>query len=101
MAGQKSVISRRTVLRGALRGSAVCLGLPLLEAMLNSHGTALAAGTPLPVRYGTFFWGNGLPWTYRHKGAVDPNFNHPLDDTQTDLYTPTTVGKGFAVTETL
>ncbi|HVJ18503.1 MAG TPA: DUF1552 domain-containing protein [Polyangiaceae bacterium] len=95
------MISRRKMLRGMLRGSAVCLGLPMLEAMLNDHGTALAAGTPLPLRFGVFFWGNGLPWTYRHRGAVDPNFEHTLDDTLVDEYTPTTEGKGFAVTETL
>jgi len=38
------MISRRRVLRGMLRGSAVALGLPLFEAMLNDSGTALAAG---------------------------------------------------------
>ena len=87
-----------------LRGSAVALGLPLFEAMLNQNGNALAAGTGLPVRYGLFFWGNGLPWTYRHRGTTDtvsPGITHELDDSLTDLYTPTTVGKGFAVTETL
>jgi hypothetical protein len=94
-------LSRRRVLRGMLRGSAVALGLPLLESMLNQHGTALAAGERLPVRYGLFFWGNGLPWTARHRGAVDMNFDHPLDETLVDTYTPVTQGKGFAVTETL
>ena len=87
-----------------LRGSAVALGLPLFEAMLNQNGNALAAGTGLPVRYGLFFWGNGLPWTYRHRGTTDtvsPGITHELDDKLTDLYTPTTVGKGFAVTELL
>jgi hypothetical protein len=87
-----------------LRGSAVALGLPLFEAMLNGNGTALAAGSPLPLRYGLFFWGNGLPWTYRHSGTTDtvsPGIQHPLDDTLTDLYTPATEGKGFAVTPLL
>jgi len=37
----------------------VALGLPLLDAMMNDHGTALAAGEPLPLRFGVFFWGNG------------------------------------------
>ncbi len=98
------MISRRRMLRGMLGGSAVALGLPLFEAMLNQNGTALAAGTGLPVRYGLFFWGNGLPWTYRHRGTTDtvsPGITHTLDDSLTDLYTPTTEGKGFAVTETL
>jgi len=87
-----------------LRGSAVALGLPLFEAMLNSNGSALAAGSALPVRYGLFFWGNGLPWTYRHSGTTDvvsPGISHPLDSSLTDVYTPTTQGKGFAVTDTL
>lgn len=98
------MISRRRMLRGMLGGSTVALGLPLFEAMLNGHGTALAGGAGLPVRYGMFFWGNGLPWTYRHRGTTDtisPGINHPLEDSLTDLYTPTTQGKGFAVTETL
>jgi hypothetical protein len=98
------MISRRRLLRGMLRGSTVALGLPLFEAMLNENGTALAAGAGLPVRYGLFFWGNGLPWTYRHRGSTDtisPGIEHPLEDTLTDLYTPVTQGKGFAVTETL
>ncbi len=53
-------LSRRALLRGTVRSSlGVALGLPLLDAMLNSHGTALAAGDPLPLRFGVFFWGNG------------------------------------------
>jgi hypothetical protein len=28
-------------------------------------------------------------------------WQHPLDDSLSDLYTPTTKGKGFAITETL
>src|SRR4051812_41832399 len=97
------MISRRRLLRGMLRGSAVALGLPLFEAMLNENGTALAAGAGLPVRYGLFFWGNGLPWTYRHSGTTDTvtkGLDHPLA-AFTDLYTLVTQGKGFAVTETL
>jgi len=98
------MISRRAVLKGILGGSTVCLGLPILEQMLNTNGTALAAGTALPTRYGLFFWGNGLPWTYRHRGTTDvvsPGITHDLGDTLTDLYTPTTEGKGWAVGDTL
>ena len=50
---------RRTFLRGAVAGSGVALALPLLEAMLNQHGTALADGGELPKRFGVWFWGNG------------------------------------------
>ncbi|MBL8912766.1 MAG: DUF1552 domain-containing protein [Archangium sp.] len=49
-------LSRRHVLRGA--GAA--LALPTLDAMLNSHGTALAQGMPLPRRFVTWFFGNGV-----------------------------------------
>lgn len=51
--------NRRAVLRGALGGGAITLGLPYLDCVLNDNGTALAAGTPLPVRFGTWFWGLG------------------------------------------
>lgn len=52
-------LSRRMVLRGALLGSAVAIGLPALEIFLNSSGTAYAGGDALPKRFGIFFWGNG------------------------------------------
>jgi len=95
------MISRRSVLKGVLGGSAFCLGLPLFEQMLNGNGTALAAGTVLPKRYGLFFWGNGLPWTWRHRGQNDGNFKHDLPDSLIETYTPDLTGTGWAMTETL
>jgi hypothetical protein len=53
-------IRRRCVLRGLAQGAGVSVALPVLEAMLDSHGRALADGTPLPKRFGVFFWGNGV-----------------------------------------
>src|SRR6185503_15548166 len=53
-------ISRRTVLRGTLGGTAIAFGLPPLEAMFNANGTAYAQGAPLPKRMGIFFWGGGV-----------------------------------------
>ncbi|MBL8969394.1 MAG: DUF1552 domain-containing protein [Myxococcales bacterium] len=53
-------LSRRTLLRGAVGGTSVALALPMLDAMLNSNGTALANGTPLPRRFVTWFFGNGV-----------------------------------------
>jgi hypothetical protein len=53
-------LSRRRILRGMLQGSAVTVALPFLECFLNSNGTALASGAPLPVRFATWFWGNGF-----------------------------------------
>lgn len=61
-------LSRRTFLMGL--GAAVAL--PTLEAMLDSNGTALAAGTPLPRRFATFFFGDGVilsQWTPTTTGA--------------------------------
>ena len=52
--------TRRRVLRGMLGGSAVTLSLPFLDCMLNTSGTALAGGRPLPVRFGTWNWGLGM-----------------------------------------
>jgi hypothetical protein len=53
-------LSRRTVLRGMVGGAAVSVGLPLLDVFLNGNGTALAGGAPLPLRFGTWFWGCGM-----------------------------------------
>lgn len=53
-------LPRRTMLRGMLGGSAVALALPPLEAMLNTHGDALAQGDSLPTRMVTWHFGNGV-----------------------------------------
>ena len=54
-------LRRRTVLRGMLNGSAIAVTLPFLDCFLDDNGTALAAtGAPLPVRFGTWFWGCGM-----------------------------------------
>ncbi len=52
-------LHRRTLLRGAIAGGMATVALPVLEAMLDTHGTALANGDPLPKRLGIFYWGNG------------------------------------------
>lgn len=65
-------IHRRTVLRGMLGGTAVAIGLPLLDLFLDGHGTALADGGRLPVRFGTWFWGCGMNparWVPANEGA--------------------------------
>lgn len=56
----KRHLSRRALLRGMASGTAVSLGLPLLDYFLNDNGTALAQGAPLPLRFGTWFWGCGI-----------------------------------------
>lgn len=56
----KTLISRRTLLRGMLGGAAVSVGIPLLDIFLNTNGNALAQGQLIPPRFGLFFWGNGV-----------------------------------------
>ena len=53
-------LKRRSLLRGMLGGGAVSVALPFLDCFLNTNGTALASGAPLPVRFGTWYWGLGL-----------------------------------------
>ncbi len=56
-----SKISRRTLLRGAVRGAAVSVALPLLNCFLNDGGKAFAAtGQRIPLRFGTWVWGCGF-----------------------------------------
>jgi hypothetical protein len=64
--------NRRQMLRGLLGGAGVSVALPMLDGMLNTSGSAFADGTPLPKRFGIFFWGNGvrLPqWNPVNSGA--------------------------------
>lgn len=68
-----SRFSRRCVLRGMLNGAAVTVSLPFLDCLLNTNGTALAAtGTPLPSRFGTWFWGLGCDPMLFNPGAAGP-----------------------------
>jgi hypothetical protein len=67
-------LSRRSVLRGMLAGVAVAVPLPRLAAMLNGNGTAYAQGAPLPMRFGSWFFGNGIipeRWVPRLTGRGD------------------------------
>lgn len=67
--------SRRFLLRGLLGGAAMSVGLPILDAFLDTNGEAFAAtlgGGRLPVRFGTWFWGCGMipdRWTPKTVGA--------------------------------
>jgi hypothetical protein len=55
------LLNRRKMLRGALAtGAAIAVPLPVLDIMLNRNGTAFAQGQPLPRRYCTWFFGNGV-----------------------------------------
>jgi Protein of unknown function (DUF1552) len=95
-------LSRRTALKGVIGGAAVTVGVPLLDLFLDGNGEAFAAtGAPVPVRFGTWFWGLGVNpsrWfpskpganydlkpelepirDYQSKINVFGNFNVPLD----------------------
>ncbi len=49
------------MLRGVLAaGATVALPLPRLAGMLDGNGLAYADGQKLPVRFGTWFFGNGI-----------------------------------------
>lgn len=67
------LINRRRMLRGMMAGAAVTVGVPILDCMLNTNGTAFAAtGRPIPPRFGTWFWGLGLgesDWTPKATGS--------------------------------
>ena len=66
-------LNRRRVLKGMLAGSAVTVGLPILDCMLDENGDAFAAtGAPIPPRFATWFWGLGLGegnWVPKTAGA--------------------------------
>ncbi len=73
-------VPRRTVLRGLWRGGGIALAVPFLDCFLSSNGTALADGRPLPVRFGTWFWGCGM---------------------NSKRWTPQTIGAGYDITPEL
>ena len=60
MINKNRKFTRRSLLRGAIQGSTVVMGLPILESFLNSNGTAFADGTELPPCFGSWFFGLGL-----------------------------------------
>lgn len=77
--------NRRSLLRGALGGGVVTMGLPALDLFLDGHGEAWADGARLPVRFGTYFWGLGLTDT-------------PAGGTR---WVPRTIGAGYEITPEL
>ena len=70
-------LSRRVVLRGLFQGATVAVALPYLDCFLNSNETALAAGAPLPVRFGTWFWGLGVTPGRWHPTTVGRDYDLP------------------------
>jgi hypothetical protein len=80
-----SRFTRRTLLRGALRGAAVSVALPFLNCFLDGNGKAMAAtGQRVPTRFGTWVWGCGhIPelWIPDNTGTdyVLPSHLAPLE----------------------
>lgn len=95
-------LSRRRAMKGMMNGLGIAVGVPLLDCFLDGNGQALAAtGKPVPIRFGTWFWGLGVNPTrffpdnpgpnydlkpelapikeFAHKINVLGNFNVPLD----------------------
>ncbi|MCB2074400.1 MAG: DUF1552 domain-containing protein [Novosphingobium sp.] len=67
--------TRRNMLGGMMRGSAVVVGLPLLDLFLDGNGEALAAGTPIPTRFGTWFWGCGVNTARWFPSKLGPDYD--------------------------
>lgn len=93
-----SELTRRTLLRGLLGGAAVSVGLPLFDLFLDGHGKALASGGALPVRFGLFYWGNGVipeRWVPSAEGSDWPLSEQlaPLEAVKEDI----TVVSGLSV----
>ena len=68
-------LNRRRVLRGMLHGSAVTVGLPLLNCFLNGNGDALANGEAMPVRFGTWYWDLGMQKAIFEPTKTGPNWD--------------------------
>ena len=66
--------TRRRILRGMMNGAAVTVALPFLDCFLNGNGTALATGVPLPLRFGTWFWGLGMDHALFTPKTVGPSY---------------------------
>src|ERR1700759_5085758 len=73
-------LDRRKVLRGMLGGAAVTVGLPLLDCFLNTNGTALASGAPMPVCFGNWVYGLGF-----NRGPWEPNIIGAKSDMAPEL----------------
>ncbi len=66
--------TRRGFLRGVLGGSAIALGLPVLDVFLGDNGVAWADGEALPTRFGVWFWGNGVRPEYWNPTGTGQNW---------------------------
>ena len=72
-------LSRRTLLRGMVGGTTVGLALPMLDAMLNENGDALADGSELPRRLLTWMFGNGCRREHWIPATEGPSYKMPSE----------------------
>lgn len=69
-------LTRRKAMRGMLNGAAVAVGVPLLDMFLDGNGEAMAAtGAPVPIRFGTWFWGLGVNPSRWFPDNAGPNYD--------------------------
>lgn len=96
------MIGRRTLLRRALIGGGAVMALPFLDSFLDESGEAVAeTGRPLPIRFGTFFWGCGLVKELWVPPTVGPNYEQmPHFESLAPLKDKISVFSGFrAITD--
>jgi len=94
--GRAPKLHRRTVLRGL---GGMTLGLPVLECMLNSHGTAYAQGGGLPARYGIVFAGQPIGGD-NHDHSTS-RINGSIINQSGDFIVPPQSGAGYDITTPL
>ena len=73
----KQLLNRRRVLRGMLNGTVVTVALPILDCFLDGNGQAFASGAPLPIRFGTWFWGLGMNSSIFIPKKTGPDYDLP------------------------
>ncbi len=89
----KRHLSRRTLLRGIGLGSGVCIGLPILDAMLNGNGDLIGRAkgqAGAPPNFLTFFLPNGVFTDTWWPNATGSNYElsrclMPLADFKSDF----------------
>jgi hypothetical protein len=95
--GVVSTMNRRTFLRGA---GGVAIGLPVLDCMLNEHGTAYAqSGEALPPVYGIMFAGQALGGDDHEKNVQRINGEIMTQDGH--FIAPPESGAGYTITTPL
>ena len=92
----RTKLHRRTILRGA---AGVSIGLPVLECMLNNHGTAYAQGQPIPKRYAIVFAGQALGGDDYEKNSS--RINGETITREGDFIAPPQSGAGYDITTPL